>query len=116
MGLFNKLKEILFDEETVEIPVITKEVAKEENSKRSTKEESKKRIDIEDEVVIRKIETPKRRSDREDDIFDMPKLKEEAREERKGNLFTFPFFEDDEKELVTEKRISKREEKPIFEE
>ncbi len=116
MGLFNKLKEILFDEETVEIPVITKEVAKEENSKRSTKEESKKRIDIEDEVVIRKIETPKRRSDREDDIFDMPKLKEEAREERKGNLFTFPFFEDDEKELVTEKRRSKREEKPIFEE
>lgn len=113
MGLFGKLKEILFDEETVEIPVITKESVKEEVAKRSSKEDTKKRDDS-DEVVIKKIENPKRRSDHEDDVFDMPKLKEEAREERKSNSFTFPFFDDDEKELVTEKRRAKKEE--LFEE
>ncbi len=109
MGLFGKLKEILFDEETVEIPVITKDEEEAKAPKKKVKveeiDEKTKRLNkIDDDVIIEKIETPKRHVKTEEDTFDMPKLKEEAREERRSSNFTFPIFGDDEKEIVTEKR------------
>lgn len=109
MGLFNKLKEILFDEETVEIPVITKEDKPPKEmpkEKRVIEEESKRRTtSVDDEVIIHKIETPKRDVKVEEaDTFDMPKLKEEAKEEIKKSTFTFPIFEDDDDKPVTSKR------------
>ncbi len=120
MGLFNKLKEILFDEETVEIPVITKEEKKKpektrkEDLKKAYEEENKvktskrtTRTKSEDEVIIKKIETPKREVISDIDEFDMPKLKTEeppAKEEKKINTFTFPIFEDDDKSYAEPKR------------
>lgn len=138
MGLFGKLKEILFDEETVEIPVITKEERLEESrNRKAQKEEAKKeskrleRRSLDetkeykkvgsDEVVIKKIETPKKDDDLKDDTFDMPKLKEEAKKEKKINTFTFPVFEDEEKpknesrrSLRSQKEEVKKEE-PLIE-
>lgn len=109
MGLFNKLKEILFDEETVEIPVITKEEI-EETPKKKPKEKISE--EPKDEVIIRKIETSREESE-EEDLFDMPKLKMEAEEEKKINTFTFPVFDDDDKVYAEPKRTERRkEEKP----
>ena len=103
MGLFDKLKDILFDEETVEIPVITKEDEEElalrkEPVKLAKKEEEK------DEVKITKIDT-------NDDnyVMDMPKLKEEkpASPVRSSN-FSFPLFDDEDDVMTTaEKPIEK---------
>ena len=103
MGLFDKLKDILFDEETVEIPVITKEDEEEltlrkEPIKLAKKEEEK------DEVKITKIDT-------NDDnyVMDMPKLKEEkpASPVRSSN-FSFPLFDDEDDVMTTaEKPIEK---------
>ncbi len=132
MGLIGKLKEILFDEETVEIPVITKEDVEEaKKSKKSKKEvephaevREKRSQEKEDEVIIKKIETPKRETpsalDNSEDLFDMPKLKEEAKEEKRINTFTFPVFDDDEKpqerRTTREKKEEKvEEEKPVKE-
>lgn len=123
MGLFGKLKEILFDEETVEIPVITKESEETEKpSKKKVKvdeiDEKTKRLNkIDDDVIIEKIESPKRSIKDEDDVFDMPKLKEEARAEKRTTNFTFPIFGDDEKDIITEKRSnSPRKNEPGLEE
>lgn len=123
MGLFGKLKEILFDEETVEIPVITKENEEAERiSKKKVKvdeiDEKTKRLNrIDDDVIIEKIESPKRSIKDEEDIFDMPKLKEEARAEKRTSNFTFPIFGDDDKDVITEKRSStQRKSEPVKEE
>lgn len=103
MGLFDKLKDILFDEETVEIPVITKEDEEElalrkEPVKLAKKEEEK------EEVRITKIDT----SD-EDYISEMPKLKEEKPASPvKTSNFSFPLFDDDDDVMsMTEKPIEK---------
>ena len=121
MELFTKLKKILFDEVTTEIPVITKEEKKTEevSIKKSEPAEPKKRVHEEekdDEVVIKKIETPKRDKRIElvdDDVYDMPKLKEEAKQEVKRSTFTFPVFGDDEDdgEVVAPKRRERKEER-----
>lgn len=109
MGLMSKLKEILFDEETVEIPVITKETKREKDeSKKTTPPNRENRIDKksledDDKVIIRKIETPKRETKtvKEDTLFDMPKFasddtsSEEPTRKGKINTFTFPIFEDE---------------------
>lgn len=112
MKIFNKLKQILFDEVTEEIPVITKsdERQEKEKVKKISSEPKKKRIEDDDEVIIEKIETPKREQkiELEDDLFDMPKLKEEAKEEVKKSTFTFPVFGDDE---ITSKRRERKEER-----
>ncbi len=130
MGLFNKLKEILFDEETVEIPVITKGEPKEEKKKKEPKREVRERLSStsDDEVVIRKIETPARRIEKEDDdFFEMPKLKTDQKEEpvveepkRKPKTFTFPVFEDEKtKEIPITKpktsRVEREEKAPVKE-
>lgn len=94
MGLFNKLKEILFDEETVEIPVITKE--------ETTSKPVKKVEKNDEEVIVRQIE-----HDKDDDLFDMPKLKEEAREEVRTNTFTFPVFDDEDLDIKQTSRTAK---------
>ncbi len=99
VGLFDKLKDILFDEETVEIPVITKETSE---PKKTQKIEVAKNTE---EVVIQKIDKVKD----DEDLFDMPKLKEEAREEVKTNSFTFPFFDDEEPEVKEMSRTKKKE-------
>lgn len=103
MGLFDKLKDILFDEETVEIPVITKEDEEElalrkEPVKLAKKEEEKQ------EVRITKIDT----SD-EDYISEMPKLKEEKPASPvKTSNFSFPLFDDDDDVMsMNEKPIEK---------
>lgn len=114
MGLFGKIKEILFDEETVEIPVITKE-EKADKQKEKVKSKVKEPSRVEknnDEVIIRRIDTPKRETVRAEDLFDMPKFKEEVKEEKKANSFSFPVFDDNEeigevKEPRREKRSSK---------
>jgi len=119
VGLFNKLKEILFDEETVEIPVITKEDRKEEDKR---KKESKKEVrehlssTSDDEVVIHKIETPARRVESiEEDLFEMPKLKDDKKEvetklepKKQPKTFTFPVFDDD---SILEAKNEKKEER-----
>lgn len=120
MGLMSKLKEILFDEETVEIPVITKETKKEKEPNKKvtpTREPrvEKKPIEDDSEVIIRKIETPKRESTpvKEDTFFDMPKFKsddapiEEPPKREKINTFTFPVFEDED-EKIKERRTEKK--------
>lgn len=111
MKIFNKLKQILFDEVTEEIPVITKNDKQEEKVKKTPAEQKKKVLeDTDDEVIIEKIETPKRehKVEIEEDLFDMPKLKEEAKEEVKKSTFTFPVFGDDE---ITSKRRERKEER-----
>jgi len=135
MGLFGKLKEILFDEETVEIPVITKEELDETRALKKKKEEpikeEKKKVIKEeratreekkddDEVIIRKIETPKKTKQEppldSEDLFDMPKLKsEEPKKERKINTFTFPVF-DDEMTNKSQKRSDRKKEAEKIEE
>lgn len=111
MGLFGKIKEILFDEETVEIPVITKDDKIEEKSeKKTTKETNNKPKKNDDDVIIKKIETPKRSSTNKTDdlLFDMPKFKEEVKEEKKANSFSFPVFDDEDlKESKRERRSNK---------
>ena len=73
MGLLDKVKGILFDEEEIELPEIKKE----------TKKEVKKEVKEYDENPIKEIKIPK------DDFID--------REYRTENTFTFPIdFEDDE--------------------
>lgn len=132
MGLFNKLKEILFDEETVEIPVITKDEKREETQKKKEpKREVREHISStsDDEVVIHKIETPARRVEKvEDEFFEMPKLKEDKKEaeikvepKKQPKTFTFPVFDDDNildkknKEVETRHKTSRvePEETPI---
>ncbi len=117
MKIFNRLRNILFDEVTTEIPVITKEDKKQEDRPARTRvqEEPKRRSqpDRRDEVIIERIETPKRERKIEipdDEPFDMPKLKEEAKKEVKKSTFTFPVFGDDEKEEPTPKRRERKDE------
>ena len=95
MGLFDKLKEILFDEETVEIPVITKE--------ETEKKKTQKKVNTDDEVIVHKLE-----STQDEELFDMPKLKEEAEEEVRTSTFTFPVFDDEEVDLKETSRTSKK--------
>lgn len=105
MGLLSKLKDIIFDEVTVEIPVITKE-NEESYEKKKIKEK-----DDSDDVVITKIES---KPNTTDDMFDMPKLREnDPLPARRTSSFTFPIFDDDEDEDFIEepKEIPKREEK-----
>lgn len=120
MEIFSKLKKILFDEVTTEIPVITKESTKEEKENKNVQkrvpfDQSKaNKREMDEEIIIEKIETPKREHKIElpdDEPFDMPKLKEEAKEEVKRSTFTFPVFDDDEKELTTSKRRERKEER-----
>ncbi|HBA37436.1 MAG TPA: hypothetical protein DCY94_01805 [Firmicutes bacterium] len=119
MGLMSKLKEILFDEETVEIPVITKEDKKENKKTPSVNRENKvtSRKTEDDEVIIKKIETPKRETPiiTDDVTFEMPKFKEDKKEEEtpkreKINTFTFPVF--DEEEVKPTRSEQKPKDKP----
>ena len=71
MGLFDKVKNILFDEEEVEIPIIKKEEPKNE-----------------EENPIKEIKIPK------DDFSDKENYKSES-------TFTFPIDFDDEEEFIT---------------
>ena len=107
MGLFDKLKDILFEEETVEIPVLQKEETKKEVPSKPKKEKTvktKEVLDDTDEVKITKITAS------EDTFFDMPKLKtkeepkEEVVKEEPKNSFTFPVFEDDDLDFSSLKR------------
>ena len=102
MGLIDKLKEILFDEETVEIPVITKE-----EKKQPVKQGKKK----DDEVRVKQISPVKE----DEDLFDMPKLKEEAEAEVRTSTFTFPVFDDDDLD-VKSSRVKKQEETHVVKE
>ena len=90
MGLFNKLANILFDEEETEeeIPTITKndEIVK----------KRKEEISSNDDVVVTKVETKK---EIKEEVVEMPKtVKEEDIHTKK---FTFPFMDDDD-EIVEE--------------
>lgn len=106
MGLFDKLKDILFEEETIEIPVIKKEDTKKEVVSKPKREKVVKTHEVKedtDEVKITKITAS------EDTFFDMPKLKtkedtpkEEPSETK--STFTFPVFEDDDLDFSTLKR------------
>lgn len=100
MKIFNKLVNILFDEQEEEIPVITKNSA-----------ESKPSVpDNGDEVIVTKIERDTNTSD--DDMFDMPKFKEETKDtEEKESTFSFPFIDDDEFASFDDKRSLKKKEK-----
>ena len=105
MGLMNKLKDILFDEETVEIPVITKEVEETYRKDTAKKQEVVKDNTLNNtrnDVVVTKV------SGDDDYMFDMPKLKEEADKEIHKNTFTFPIFNDDELDLGDSKRVNKK--------
>ena len=98
MGLFNKLKDALFEEETVEIPVITKKekpVKKEEPVKKKETEPVKLAPKEDNEVKVTKINVEDTTT-----MVDIPKLKTEAPEEKKSQVsrLTFPVFDDEEEE------------------
>jgi len=106
MGIIDKLKDILFDEETVEIPIISDEEYESLKPKKSKKTPKIEKLETEeDDIKITKLESLKKRSKKEeekiveptieDTLFDMPKLKEEAEEEVRTSSFTFPVFDDD---------------------
>lgn len=120
MGIIDKLKDILFDEETVEIPIITEEEYESLKPKKNKKAPKVSKVVTEekeeDEIKVSKIENVKRRAKpvdeeeekKESTLFDMPKLKEEADEEVRTSSFTFPVFDDDELLVNNEpKRASK---------
>ena len=91
MGLFDKVKSILFDEEEVEIPVIK------ETKKEKVKEDYK-------EDIIKEIKVPK------EDFSDKDNYKSES-------TFTFPIDFDDEEPIPEVKKIEqKKEEKKYIEE
>jgi len=112
----DKLKDILFDEETVEIPIIgdedfedvkpkkRKKVPKIEKTSSNTEEIKVTKIDDEELTATRTKNEPEPKSNYSDTLFDMPKLKEEADEEVRTSAFTFPVFDDDELELIDNKR------------
>ena len=117
MGLFDKLKDILFEEETIEIPVIKKEEIKKEVEPKSKKETKKVQDKSDtDEIKITKITST------DDTFFDMPKLKNTSKERKEEpeekqtaskSAFSFPVFEDDDLDFSSLKRTS---EKPKTEE
>ena len=92
MGLLDKVKGILFDEEEIELPEIKKE---------PKKETKKERVVIEEEDPIKEIKIPK------DDFSD--------REYKSETTFTFPIdFEDEEIQPKREEKPKVREEyRPI---
>lgn len=113
MGLINKLKTILFDEEVVDIPVITKE---DRMKSKEAEKKPKKTNKSDDEVIIHQIETPKHDGRVKDDDFDMPKLVEEEKKETPTKTFTFPVFDDEEvpsreksKPVVKEEKTTRHE-------
>lgn len=87
MGLLDKVKGILFDEEEIEIPEIKKE----------TRKEIKKEY-IEEENPIREIKVPK------DDFSD--------REYKSETTFTFPIDFEDEEPVKVEERTKPKLEEP----
>lgn len=102
MGLMSKLKDIIFDEVTVEIPVITKE--DEEAYDRKKKKEKP-----EDDVIITKIEN---KPAKEEDLFDMPKFRENDEEPpKRTSSFTFPVFDDEDDEDFKEEKPKEKKTK-----
>ena len=112
----DKLKDILFDEETVEIPIIgdddfedlkpkkRKKVPKIEKTSSNTEEIKVTKIEDEEPLSRTRVATEEPKKSFSDTLFDMPKLKEEADEEVRTSSFTFPVFDDDELEIVDNKR------------
>ena len=93
MGLFNKLANILFDEEeeVEEIPTISK---KEEKAKKKEEKNDFK----DDEIIVTKVENKK------EILEDTIEIKKPEIEERdiQTKKFTFPFMDDDEDEIIDE--------------
>lgn len=90
MGLFNKLANILFDEEDTEeeIPTITK---KEEN----TQKREEKKVDSSDDVIVTKVENKK-------EVTTIEKKVESEENDVHTKKFTFPFMDDDDDEIIEE--------------
>ena len=115
MGIIDKLKDILFDEETVEIPIISDEEYESLKPKKNKKVAKVEKLENDDDIKITKLESLRKRSRKEeeklvepsieDTLFDMPKLKEEAEEEVRTSSFTFPVFDDDELLENEQKRV-----------
>lgn len=106
MGLFDKIKDILFEEEEVEIPVITKETKQEAEQVKVVKEEREIASitpPVKEEVVpqVSKVELPEHRPEKK---FDFPVFDEEEFEEtreratRNSNVLNY------EKRLKQEKK------------
>ena len=116
MGLFNKLKDALFEEETVEIPVITKK----EKVKEPKKEEKKKvepiKLSKEEKEPTEEIKITKMKPTENTGVIDMPKLKSETKEEPKRSVassLTFPVFDDEEEDEIEIKEIKRTPTKQI---
>jgi len=99
VGVFNKLMNILFDEQEVEeeIPTITK-------TKKEEIESIKKPKPIEDdEIIVKKIE---KNPNEDETLFDIPKLTDNEEKIDEDNVptrtFTFPMIDDDEDEELPE--------------
>lgn len=115
MGIIDKLKDILFDEETVEIPIISDEEYESLKPKKNKKVPKVEKLEDDDDIKITKLESLRKRSKKEeekivepsieDTLFDMPKLKEEAEEEVRTSSFTFPVFDDEELMESEPKRV-----------
>ena len=90
MGLFNKLANILFDEEEVdeEIPTITK------SEEKVKKKEQAKTLSNDDEIIVTKVETKK---EAKEETFEAKKQTEEN--DIRTKKFTFPFMDDDDELL-----------------
>lgn len=103
MGLFNKLANILFDEEeTPEIPTITKNDEKEKDKKERVKNET-----ISEEVIVTKVESKKPFLE---DTLEMPKPVVEEKEVH-TKKFTFPFMDDDDElEEIPKRTVTKTKE------
>lgn len=105
MKIFNKLVNILFDEQEEEIPVITKNSAEKKDTKKDVIDGAK------DEVIVTKVERPVA-SVKDDDLFDMPKFKEETEiDHETTKTFNFPAIDDDDFGVFEEKRTTKKSEK-----
>ena len=108
MGLLNKIKDILFEEETVEIPVVSQ---KEEIRKiqEELKKEKEKNVSKEFSLPKEKIEeTPKVLEHKIEDVSEKDLYKSEP-------TFPFPLAFDEEPVIPSRSKISvntKREEKP----
>lgn len=105
MKIFNKLVNILFDEQEEEIPVITKTSTEKKDNKRIIQEDEK------DEVVVTKVDRPMATVN-DDDLFDMPKFKENTEMESENTkTFNFPLIDDDDFGVFEEKRTTRKSEK-----
>ena len=115
MGLFSKIKDILFEEETVEIPIVDQkeEIRKIQKELKESKQPEEKKFELpkekKEEIKEEKIISPKKEETKERDLY------------KSEPTFPFPLAFDEEPEIPSRtkvqmdkiKEVPKREKKEI---